>query len=111
MQLWDRYDDNNLKGKTEKKTGYINNNHNVTYVQIKEKSQLVSLDFSLTKSFRSHHGPGVESASNRNEYWEYFPGGKIGRGVRLTTLPPPCAVVTKSGKLNFLRTLWGCPGL
>jgi len=25
------------------------------------------------KSFRSHYGPGVDSASNRNEYQEYFP--------------------------------------
>ena len=24
------------------------------------------------KSFRSHYGPGVESACNRNEYQEYF---------------------------------------
>ena len=24
------------------------------------------------KSFRSHSGPGVDSASNRNEYQEYF---------------------------------------
>ena len=24
------------------------------------------------KSFLSHHGPGVDSASNRNEYQEYF---------------------------------------
>jgi len=29
--------------------------------------------------------------------------GKGGRCVRLTTLPPSCAVVTKSGKLNFLE--------
>jgi len=28
------------------------------------------------KSFRSHYGPGVESASNRNEYQEYFLGVK-----------------------------------
>jgi len=28
--------------------------------------------------------------------------GKGGRCVRLTTLPPSCAVVTKSGNLNFL---------
>ena len=26
------------------------------------------------KSFRSHYGPGVGSASNRNEYQEYFLG-------------------------------------
>ena len=28
------------------------------------------------KSFRSHYGPGVNSASNRNEYQEYFLGVK-----------------------------------
>jgi len=27
-------------------------------------------------SFRSHYGPGVDSASNRNEYQEYFLGVK-----------------------------------
>jgi len=45
----------------------------ITYVQIK-KIQLVSVDFSLTYSFRSHYGPGVDSASTRNEYQEYFLG-------------------------------------
>ena len=28
------------------------------------------------KSFRSHCGPGLDSASNRNEYQEYFLGVK-----------------------------------
>ena len=28
------------------------------------------------KSFRSHYAPGVDSASNRNEYQEYFLGVK-----------------------------------
>ena len=55
------------------------------------------------KSFRSHYGPGVDSASNRNEYQEHFLVGKDGRCVRLTTLPPSCAVVMKSGHLNFLE--------
>ena len=27
-------------------------------------------NFSLTQSFRPHYGPGVDSASNRNEYQE-----------------------------------------
>ena len=65
------------------------------------------------KSFRSHYGPGVDSASNRNEYQEYFLGGKGGRCVILTTLPPSCAVVTKSGNLDFLEpsgTLQACNG-
>ena len=55
------------------------------------------------KSFRTHCGPGVDSASNRNEYREYLLGGKGGRCARLTILPPSCAVVTKSGNLNFLE--------
>jgi len=29
------------------------------------------------KSFRSHYCPGVESASNINEYQEYFLGVKV----------------------------------
>ena len=29
-------------------------------------------DFSVSQSFRSHYGPGVDSASNRNEYQGYF---------------------------------------
>ena len=32
-----------------------------------------------------------------------FPGGKGGRCARLTTLPLSCAVVMKSGNLNFLE--------
>ena len=37
------------------------------------------------KSFRTHYGPGVDSASNRNEYQGVFPGDKGGRCVRLVT--------------------------
>ena len=37
------------------------------------RSQLVSLEFFIDiKSFRSHYDPGVDSASNRNEYQKYF---------------------------------------
>ena len=31
---------------------------------------------SVTNPFRSHYGPGVDSASNRNEYQVYFLGVK-----------------------------------
>ena len=72
----------------------------------------VSGFFIAIKSFRSHYDPGVDSASNRNEYQEHFLGGKGGRCVRLTTLPPSC-VVMKAGNLNFLEpsgTLQACNG-
>ena len=36
----------------------------------------VSGFFINIKSFRSHYGPGVDSASNGNEYQEYFMGVK-----------------------------------
>jgi len=36
----------------------------------------VSEFFFDIKSFRSYYGPGVDSASNRNEYQEYFLGLK-----------------------------------
>jgi hypothetical protein len=37
-------------------------------------SQWYHWNFSLTQSFRLHYGPGVDSASNRNEYQEYVMG-------------------------------------
>jgi hypothetical protein len=44
-----------------------------------------------TPSHRTMSLGGVDSASNRNEYQEYFFGGKGGRCLGLTTLPPSCA--------------------
>ena len=73
---------------------------------------MASRNFLLT-SFRLHCGPGVDSASNRNEYQEYFLGGKGGRCVGLT-LPPTCATVLKSGSLSLLETSWpvqACNGI
>jgi hypothetical protein len=47
-----------------------------------------SLDFQLNQSFQPQCGPGVDSASNRNEYQESSWGLKGGWRVRLTTSPP-----------------------
>jgi hypothetical protein len=65
----------------------------------------------FTKSFRPHYGPGVASASNRNEYQEYFLGGKVGRCVGLTTLPPSCADCLEIWEPQPPETLRACPGL
>jgi hypothetical protein len=44
--------------------------------------------FQFTYSFQLHYGPGIDSASNRNEYQEDSWGVKGGGLVSLTNLPP-----------------------
>jgi hypothetical protein len=61
-----------------------------------------------------HYDPGVDSASDRNEYQEYFLGVKGGRCVRLITLPPSCADFLKSWSFNRLEPsepLCSCTGI
>ena len=62
-------------------------------------------------SFGSHYSPGVDSASNRNEYQEYLLGGKGGRCVGLTTLPPSCADCLEIWEPQLPGTIRACPGL
>jgi hypothetical protein len=66
----------------------------------------------LTQSFRPHCGPGVDSASNRNEYQEYFlgGGGKGGRRVGLITLPPSWPDCLEIWEPQPPGTLKACPG-
>ena len=59
-------------------------------------------NFSLTE---------VASASNRNEYQKYFLGGKGGRCVVLTTLPPLWADCLEFWETHPPGTLKICPGL
>jgi len=54
---------------------------------------------------------GFESASDRNEYHEYFLVGKGGRCVGLTTLPPACADCLEIWEPQPPGTLWVCSGL
>jgi len=68
-------------------------------------------NFSLIYSFRPHCGPGVDSASNRNEYQEYFLGGKGGRCVMLTTLPPSCCNCLEIWEPQHPGNLRACPAL
>ena len=54
---------------------------------------------------------GVDSGSNRNEYQEYFLGGKDGRCIALTTLPPSCADCLEIWVNRPTGTVRACPGL
>jgi len=56
----------------------------------------------------------VESASNRNEYEEYFLGGRGSEGnccVGLTISPPSCADCLEIWEPQPPRNLRACPGL
>jgi hypothetical protein len=56
-------------------------------------------------------GPEVDLASNRNEYQEYFLGGKGGRCIGLTTLPPSCADCLQIWEPQPPGPLMACLGL
>ena len=72
---------------------------------------MVSLQFFIDIILPAHCGPGVDSASNRNEYQEYFLGCKGGRCVGLTTLPPSCADCLEIWEPQPPGTLRASPGL
>jgi len=65
----------------------------------------VSGFFIYIKSFRSHYGPGVGSAPNRNKYQEHFLGVKSGRCVRLTTYHHPVPLSRNLGTLTSWNPL------
>ena len=64
-------------------------------------------------SWRCHcrqlYGLGVDTASNRSEYQDYFPGVKGGRWVGLTTLPHSCAECLEIWEPQPPGTLRACP--
>ena len=89
---------------------YINVLHCATSWKVAGSIPGVNWNFSLT-SFRPHCGPGIDSASSRNEYQEYFLVGKGGGCLRLTTLPPSCADGLETCEPQPPGTLRACPGL
>jgi len=72
---------------------------------------MVSLDFSVTYSFRPYHDPGVDSAPSENEYQEHFLGGKSGLCVGLTTSPPAYAKCHEIWEPKPPGILWATLGL
>jgi hypothetical protein len=72
---------------------------------------MVSPEFFLTYSFRPHYSPGVDSACNRNEHQEYFPGDKGSRCIGLTTLPTSCVNCFEVLDSQPPGTVRACPSL
>jgi len=64
----------------------------------------VSLEFFIDIFFRPHYGPGVDSASNRNEYLEYFLGVKLYRNIILPVVLYGCEMWSLT--LREGRKLW-----
>jgi hypothetical protein len=69
-------------------------------------TSLLLLDWSVGTVMRY-----LKRASNRNEYQEYFLGGKGVRYVGLTTLPLSCADCLEIWEPRPTGTLRACPGL
>jgi len=69
----------------------------------------MSLEYFI--DFQSYYGLGVYSASNRNEYQEYFLGHEGGQCIGQTTLPRSCTNSLEIWEPQPPGTLRTCPGL
>jgi hypothetical protein len=67
--------------------------------------------FIYVRSVVYRDSPWVDAASTRNDYQEYFLGGKGGRCVGLTTLPPSCADCLEIWEPQLPGTVRVSPGL
>jgi hypothetical protein len=72
---------------------------------------VVSLDFSVTYSFRPYHGLGVDSDPSQNEYQEHFLEVKAAGAWGLQPHHLHVPNVMKSGSLNSWNPLGTCTGL
>jgi hypothetical protein len=69
------------------------------------------VDFFNLLNPSSRYGPGVDSASSRNEYQESSWGLKSGRRVGLTTLPPSVSQMSENVEASTSRNPKGLHAL
>jgi hypothetical protein len=74
-------------------------------------SDEVNFFFQFTLSFQPHYGPGIDSASNGDEYHKIFLGVKSGRRVGLATLPPSVSRMSENVEASTSRHPKGLHGL
>jgi hypothetical protein len=72
---------------------------------------MVSLEFFIDKILLATMWPGVDPSCNKNEYKEYFVGGKGGQCIGLTTLPPSCTDCLEIYEHQPSETLRACTGI
>jgi len=65
----------------------------------------------ILRIFVNQNGSGVDSASNRNDYQDYFLGVESSRCVELTNVPSSCADCLEKWEPQSPGTLRASPGL
>jgi hypothetical protein len=68
-------------------------------------------NFTFKNLFSAHYGPEIDSASKKKYVPGIFPGGKGGRCVGLTTLPPSYADCLEIWEPQPYGTLKACKGI
>jgi hypothetical protein len=77
----------------------------------RDRFPVVSLDFSLTYSFRPHLGPGFDSTSKENEYQENFLGVKAASALGWQPYHLHVPSVLKIWEPKPPGTIWVTPAL
>jgi len=71
---------------------------------------VVSLDFSVTYSFRPYHGSGVDSVPSENKYQQHFLGLKAAGAWNWQTLHIHVPNIMEIWEPKSPGTLWATPG-
>jgi len=127
--ITDTHEDSSLLGRCAVSTGkslpkclewlyfravFLNHRATARYRPARGSPGICHLGYFSFPSFRPHYGPGFDSASNRNEYQEYFLGVKTASAYGWQPYHLHVPIVCKSWSLNLMEpsgTVQGCNGI